>query len=103
MTHGEAISIGMIIEGKIALNLGVLDRGDFERLVILLRKAGLPTRLSKRPDLRMMIDTMKLDKKARDGNIEMVLPSKIGEMSDSEGKFGIKIEEDLIYNSLEQI
>lgn len=103
MTHGEAISIGMIIEGKIALNLGVLDRGDFERLVILLRKAGLPTRLSKRPDLRMMIDTMKLDKKARDGNIEMVLPSKIGEMSDSEGKFGIKIEEDLIYNSLDQI
>jgi 3-dehydroquinate synthase len=103
MTHGEAISIGMIIEGKIALNLGVLDRGDFERLVILLRKAGLPTRLPKRPDLKMMIDTMKLDKKARDGNIEMVLPRKIGEMSDSDGKFGIKIEEDLIYNSLDQI
>ena len=103
MTHGEAISIGMTIEGKIALNLGVLDRDSLDRLVSLLRKAGLPTRLPKTPDLKVMIDTMKLDKKARGGNIEMVLPVKIGEMSDSDGKFGIKIKEDLIYDSLDQV
>jgi 3-dehydroquinate synthase len=103
MTHGEAISIGMIIEGKIALSLRILDSSDFERLATLLRKAGLPTRFPKMPDFKMMIDTMKLDKKARDGNIEMVLPSKIGEMSVSDGKFGIRIEEHLIYDSLDQI
>lgn len=103
MTHGEAISIGMVIEGRIALGLGVLERSDLERLVTLLRKAGLPTRLPKTPDLKVMIDTMKLDKKARDGRIEMVLPSKIGEMCDSNGTFGIRIEERLIYDSLEQI
>lgn len=102
ITHGEAISIGMTIEGKIALNLGVFDRDSLDRLVSLLRKAGLPTSFPKTPDLRLMVDTMKLDKKARRGDIEMVLPSDIGEMYDLDGKFGIKIKEDLIYASLDK-
>lgn len=103
MSHGEAISMGMVIEGRIALNLGVFGRSDFERLVTVLRKAGLPTRLPRLADLKMMIDAMKLDKKSRGGHIEMVLPAKIGEMSQSDGKFGIKIEEGLIYDSLREL
>lgn len=103
MTHGEAISIGMIIEGRIAVKLGLLESGDFERLFSLLSKAGLPTEFPTGPDPKLMIDTMKLDKKARGGDIEMALPRKIGEMSDSDGKFGIKVQENLIFNSLGKI
>ncbi|MDA2920071.1 3-dehydroquinate synthase [Desulfobacterota bacterium AH_259_B03_O07] len=91
ITHGESISMGMITEGKIALQLGILKREDLERLHNLLKKAGLPTRFPVRMDLKKMMATMKLDKKARRGKIEMVLPKKIGEMSETKGNFAIKI------------
>jgi 3-dehydroquinate synthetase len=47
-----------------------------------------------------MVDTMKLDKKARRGKIEMALPRKIGEMAEIDGSYGIKIEEELILRIL---
>src|SRR3990170_2775615 len=96
ISHGEAISIGMVAEGKIALELGFWKLDEFERLVSLFKRTGLPTKLHDSLDLNRMIDIMKLDKKARQGKIEMVLPRKIGEMAEVNGSYGIKIKEGLI-------
>ncbi|MGH7802692.1 MAG: 3-dehydroquinate synthase [Thermodesulfobacteriota bacterium] len=96
ISHGEAISMGMVTEVKIALELGFWKVDEYERLVSLFKKTGLPTKLPDSLDLSRMIDTMKLDKKARQGKIEMVLPRKIGEMVEVDGSYGIKIEEGLI-------
>ena len=100
ISHGEAISIGMILEGKVALKMGLWKLDEFERLYILLKKASLPTHLPTRISVLKLINTMKLDKKTRGGNIEMVLPRKIGEMSEIIGQYGNKIEEKLILNVL---
>jgi len=96
ISHGEAISIGMILEGKIALKIGLWKLDEFERLNILLKKAGLPTLLPSRINVKRLINIMRLDKKTRGGIIEMVLPRRIGEMSEINGKYGIKVDERLI-------
>lgn len=93
MSHGEAISIGMAAEGKIAVELGLWRKGELERLISLLKLTGLPVNLPGNTDLRQMIEAMKLDKKARSGKIEMALPEKIGEMAEVDESYGIKIEE----------
>ncbi|HZX13631.1 MAG TPA: 3-dehydroquinate synthase [Thermodesulfobacteriota bacterium] len=96
ISHGEAISMGMVTEVKIALELGFWKLDEYERLVSLFKRTGLPTKLPDSLDLNRMIDIMKLDKKARQGKIEMVLPRKIGEMAEVNGSYGIKIKEGLI-------
>lgn len=101
ISHGEAISMGMVTEGKIALELGFWKLDEYERLVSLFNKTGLPTKPPHSLDLSRMINTMKLDKKARQRRIEMVLPRKIGAMVEVDGSYGIKIEEGLIRSILE--
>jgi len=83
LTHGEAIAVGMTLEAAIAVRLGVADAVVQERQTALLRRTGLPTRLS---ELRLrhplqpaaVAEAMTHDKKARAGRLRFVLPVEVG-------------------------
>ena len=96
ISHGEAISAGMIIEGKIALGETGWSGEEQERLTHLLKRAGLPTRPPRGTDIGKIINVMKIDKKARKGKIEMSLPERIGKMKEQGGDYGIKVGEQTI-------
>ncbi len=96
ISHGEAISIGMVAEGKLAAKMGLWLESDLDKLINLIKKAGLPTEIPENMKSDQIIDAMKLDKKSRSGQIEMVLPNKIGDMSQVDGSYGIKIEDPII-------
>ncbi|MGI9535298.1 MAG: 3-dehydroquinate synthase [Thermodesulfobacteriota bacterium] len=96
LSHGNAISIGMVLEGKIAAELKLWDKNDLDKLEILLSRAGLPTKIPFNAKADQLIETMKIDKKSRRGNIEMALPSMIGEMARENGKYSIIIDNTLI-------
>ncbi len=100
ISHGKAISMGMVAEGKIAMEMGLWRRNEFDRLSLLLARAGLPTKIPDSLDINLIMERMKLDKKARGGKIEMVLPGKLGEMAAVDGSYGIKVEEGLISSIL---
>jgi 3-dehydroquinate synthase len=80
--HGEAISIGMAIEAHLAAHLGFCDKAAAPELIkrqtSLLQRAGLPTQLPKNADFDRLWSAMALDKKARGGSINFVLPTRIG-------------------------
>jgi len=101
ISHGRAISMGMVAEGKIALEMGLWKKDEFKRLVSLLKKAGLPAEFPDSLNVNRVIDTMKLDKKTRSGKIEMVLPKKLGEMAKIDGSYGIRIGDGLISRILD--
>ena len=96
VSHGEAISVGMIIEGKIALGKTGWSGEQQQRLTRLLKRAGLPTEPPRGVDAGRIIDVMKIDKKSRKGRIEMSLPQGIGEMKEQGGNYGIKVGEQTI-------
>jgi 3-dehydroquinate synthase len=82
LTHGEAISIGMVAATRIAVQLGTVG-GDFqERLTTLLTRAGLPLSFGGDGDApglyERILRALQLDKKFRDGKNLFVLPSGIG-------------------------
>jgi 3-dehydroquinate synthetase len=79
--------------------MGLWKEGDFERLIRLLKDAGLPTAIPRYMKVPDVIDAMKLDKKARGGKIEMALPASIGRMADAGGSYGLKIEESIILDT----
>ena len=98
ISHGEAISIGMVAEGKIAVEMGIWNEDELAKMTKLISTADLPTEIPEYMKADQIIDAMKLDKKSRGGNIEMVLPDRIGNMAVVDGEYGIKIDEAIIKN-----
>ncbi|MCK5390966.1 MAG: 3-dehydroquinate synthase [Deltaproteobacteria bacterium] len=100
ISHGEAISIGMVAEGKLAVKMQLWSEGELNKLVSLIMNAGLATQIPDYMKVNDIISAMKLDKKSRSGHIEMVLPKRIGEMASVDESYGIKIEESLIEETI---
>jgi 3-dehydroquinate synthase len=77
MLHGEAVSIGMVLAGKLSVQLGLLPNAGFERLVNVLRNLELPVEM-KNSDQASLIEAMKKDKKREGQNLHMVFLNNIG-------------------------
>ena len=77
--HGEAISIGMKIAGRIALEKGLWSNEEFIRQDNLLKSYSLPTKIPK-INKKEVITILMGDKKVRDGKMRFILPKGIGEV-----------------------
>jgi 3-dehydroquinate synthase len=71
--HGEGVAMGMDFAARLAVRRGLCDEALVRRQQALLERFGLPTGLPKIAPMRA-IDTMRLDKKVRDGVVHFVLP-----------------------------
>jgi 3-dehydroquinate synthase len=79
LTHGEAISVGMIAATKMALHLNLCQPEFYSRLEALLSQAGLPLTYSGNPGLfDPMARALQLDKKFQRGKNVFVLPTGPG-------------------------
>jgi 3-dehydroquinate synthase len=79
VTHGEAVSVGMVFAAALADVLDLAPTTLRERLEALLAAAGLPTRA------RLPARTWTLlaeDKKVRSGKVRWILPRTIGRFSE---------------------
>lgn len=78
--HGEAVAIGMDFAGRLAARLDLCDQDMVRRQRALLDRFGLPTGLP-RVTASRAIQTMRLDKKVREGRVHFVLPREIGRVT----------------------
>ncbi len=76
-THGEAVSLGMAAEARLARGLGIAEAETVERQERLLAAVGLPIRMTPL-DHDAVLSAMSRDKKARDGRLPFVLAPAIG-------------------------
>tara|TARA_Y100001968_G_scaffold270183_1_gene261278 strand:- start:5469 stop:6578 length:1110 start_codon:yes stop_codon:yes gene_type:complete len=77
--HGEAVAIGMIAAGELAVLKGKWNKNDAIRQYELIKKAGLPSKWPKLP-LKNILSTLEGDKKVKDGKIRFILPTEIGKV-----------------------
>jgi 3-dehydroquinate synthase len=75
--HGEAVSLGMVAEARLARRLGLADDETTERQQRMLEKLGLPVRVPS-IDVEPIMSAMGRDKKAKDGRVPFVLAPRIG-------------------------
>ncbi|MBN2190873.1 MAG: 3-dehydroquinate synthase [Candidatus Aureabacteria bacterium] len=78
--HGQAVSIGMSVAGRIAVLKGIFPEKELEKQNKLLQDAGLPVSQS-RFAADDIIKALKSDKKVRDGKVRFVLPVRIGKVT----------------------
>ena len=76
--HGEAVGAGMVMAAKLSQSMGWLADKDVGRIVALIKKAGLPTEPPK-ISVKKYMELMMLDKKTKDGQINLVLQKSIGD------------------------
>jgi 3-dehydroquinate synthetase len=84
LLHGEAVAIGMALEGRLAERIRVAQTGTAAAITNALQAAGLPTDLPEPFDRDAVLETMKSDKKGRSGKMQFALPHRIGEMAGAE-------------------
>lgn len=76
--HGEAISMGMVLETRLAERLGYAGAGLAERVERGLQSQGLPTELPEGLDASELVEAMKRDKKADDSGLAFSLVTEPG-------------------------
>ncbi len=77
LSHGEAVSIGMVAASRIANKMGLLSRSELERVRDLLIQVGLPVEIPEL-DRNQIISAMTQDKKVTAGRLRFILPRAIG-------------------------
>lgn len=78
LSHGEAISIGMVVEARYAASEGRAVRGLDEAIESTLSNLGLPTRIPEELSREEIIRAMRVDKKKNAKSIRFALPVEIG-------------------------
>ena len=76
--HGEAVAIGMVAAGKIAVEMGLWTEEEAKRQDALIVKAGLPTEIPPELAIEDILETIKSDKKVKAGKVRFILPTAIG-------------------------
>jgi 3-dehydroquinate synthase len=102
LLHGEAVAIGMALEAEIAERMNIAERGTAARVRDALEAAHLATAFPHRMDAREVLEATRLDKKARGGAVEYALPERIGAMSEQNGRWSLRVSDDVVLAVLEQ-
>jgi len=76
LKHGEAVAYGMIAAGQISYDLGYLIQEELDLLVSTIKHLPLPT-LSK-IDSKVLLETIKHDKKVKSGQLHFVVLKGLG-------------------------
>ncbi len=74
LSHGDAVSVGLVCAARLAVRLGLCGQEAARRLEALLRELGLPTRIAGRHATDAVLNAMQADKKRLDGRLRFVLP-----------------------------
>lgn len=85
VSHGEAVAIGLVAECRLAERLSLLAAGTADRVAHLLVRLNLPVTLPAALAAEELLTVMASDKKNRQGQIRLALPSALGAMHPGEG------------------
>jgi 3-dehydroquinate synthase len=83
--HGEAIAIGMCLEAKLSGKLKFIGSDKVRRIKSLVESYGLPSEMPEDIDIKHILSSMELDKKAVAGELRFILPERVGKVKIHKG------------------
>ena len=76
LSHGEAVSLGMVLAADLSVKKGYLSESEADRLKVLLKRFGLPVRLSF--SVEPVTAALRMDKKRNRNTLHFVFLKGIG-------------------------
>jgi len=86
LSHGEAVSLGMVFAARISSARGMISSRSVERILSLLKSLNLPTETA--VDWDLVLEDIRKDKKRRGAGIYFVLLREIGLAQDEMLSYG---------------
>ncbi len=77
--HGEAVGTGMIMAADLSAREGLISQADFDRVVRIVHRAGLPVQPPVEMTPEDFMGLMAVDKKNIDGKLRLVLLRALGD------------------------
>lgn len=78
LSHGEAVSIGMVAEARYAERIGMAKAGVSDAIAGVLSSLGLPVEIPTELPREAILRAMRVDKKKSAHSIRFALPAEIG-------------------------
>lgn len=79
LLHGEAVSIGMVVEAKISELLGLLPADKYQQVHSALAHVGLPVSISANLSVEQIVSLTLKDKKSVSGRVNYTLLDDVGQ------------------------
>lgn len=96
LLHGEALSIGIVAEVKLAYRFGYMTGEERDAVIALLEKADLPTVIPSYIDREVLVKKLYTDKKVKNGKLRFVIQKGIGNVVEfEEGVYATEVEESI--------
>ncbi len=102
LMHGEAVSIGLQAEGRMAIEMGFFSLEELAREEVLLKRFGQPTTIHSEISIDELKKATILDKKARQGKARYALAKHIGEMCDFKGGYATEVPDEFVLKALRE-
>lgn len=99
--HGFCVSLGIVAESNISVISGSLQEEDQSRIISLLEKLGLPTKIENKVEISKLISLMKVDKKSKFQKPHFVMIDEIGNVKSEGEKYSFGISEAIIIKAIE--
>ncbi len=97
--HGPAVSVGMCVEARLAVDRTGFPGADCNRLEALLGAMGLPVRIPGHLELDDLVAATYRDKKVLHGEVHYALPIQLGRMPKG-GQVTVAIDDDTLRQAL---
>lgn len=102
--HGEAVSIGLAAQAYLGREYGYISDEEVNRLIDLLKRAGLPTAIPDYIERSKLLSKLYTDKKVRSGKLRFVFQKGIGDVVKfGENSFAREVPEEDIAAIIEKI
>ncbi len=101
--HGEAVAVGMLIEGIISHRMGLLQQEDLEKIKEVLTLYEFPLKISPHVNLERLVARMNVDKKSQSTHPRFVLLKTIGEVVSFDGAYCGEVPECLLEEVLTEV
>ncbi len=96
LLHGEALSIGIVAEVKLAFKLGYVTEQERDAVIALLHKANLPIAIPDYIVREALVKKLYTDRKVKNGKLRFVIQKGIGSVVEFEnGVFATPIDENV--------
>ncbi|MCH9633803.1 MAG: 3-dehydroquinate synthase [Chlamydiae bacterium] len=96
MPHGCAVAFGVIAESYMALEISLLKKTHFDRVVKVLK----PFLEKRNFDIKEVYEYMALDKKSKNQEARFVLIDSIGQALPFDGEYCTSVEQEIVLNAL---
>ncbi|MCC6300492.1 MAG: 3-dehydroquinate synthase [Anaerolineales bacterium] len=80
LSHGEAVSIGMVVEARYAERIGIAKKDVADEIEETLSRLGLPVEIPKALPRDEIVRAMRVDKKKHAMSIRFALPVELGKV-----------------------